>query len=641
VHTQADHGDDGRLRALVDAMSDAVITIGADGKILDCNDSACRLFGYTRDEMRELERNALVDPTDPRLEGARRQRELTGHVAATLWMRTRSGERFEGLCTSVRLSSATGERTWMTVVHDTSDRARAEAALRSLQDTNERLRALTDAAFEGVLMHRDGVIQSANRAAEQLAAVGPGELVGRPLFDFIAPSAQAMVRARMAANDDRPYESIARRASGAEYPIEVQVRTLPASQGSLRVVAFRDLSERRELEAQLRHGQKMEAVGQLAGGVAHDFNNLLCVMMAATDLAIRSVPTDHEARLHLEHVAHAVERASELTVQLLAFSRKQVLHPREVDMNDVVEGAASLVRRVLPADVELVVVRAAAEARVVADPGQLELLLINLAVNARDAMSKGGTLTIEVRNTRLDGAAVRARQDLSEGAHVAIVVTDTGEGMHADTMARVFEPFFTTKALGKGTGLGLSTSFGIVKQSGGDIWVESELGRGSRFQILLPAVVREAPAKASVEGASRPASSVSADGPVVVRERAGRVVLVVEDEPLLRRVAVQVLRRAGYAVHEAASPADAKDVARSLPALDLLLTDVVMPGGSGPELARVLVEERPSLRVLFVSGYPREHGVPDATAQFLAKPFTAADLLARIAACLSSPTSGA
>ncbi len=383
----------------------------------------------------------------------------------------------------------------------------------------------------------------------------------------------------------------------------------------------RDETERRRLEEQLRHSQKMEAIGRLAGGVAHDFNNLLTGIIGYAELALRRLPPADALAHDLEEIRKAGRRAADLTRQLLAFSRKQVLQPRVVDLGQLVADMEKLLRRVIGEDVDLRIPRPPILGRVRADPGQLEQVVMNLAVNARDAMPRGGTLTIAVGAAPADaGNAPKAGAPPSP--FVALAVTDTGSGMTDEVKAHLFEPFFTTKAVGKGTGLGLSTVYGIVEQSGGRIEVESASGRGTTFRILLPRVeAEESPAR---------------DRPTRGEPPRGReTILLVEDEDPLRTLAGRVLRESGYAVLEARDGEEALRIASGLPAPpDLVVTDVVMPRLGGPDLAGRLAALWPALRFLYMTGYVAEEtarrGLADPSRALLEKPFSPGALLARV-----------
>ncbi len=415
-----------------------------------------------------------------------------------------------------------------------------------------------------------------------------------------------------------------RRQDGTVIWVSVNVRPVRNAAGAVAHYewSFADITERRQLESQLRQAQKMEAVGQLAGGVAHDFNNLLTVIGGRCYLMLGKLGADDPLRREVELVRGAAERAARLTHQLLAFSRKQVLEPRVLDLNETVSGIEPLLRRLIGEHIEISVIQGPGLAHVKADAGQLEQVILNLAVNARDAMGRGGQLVLETANATLDAAAARRSPDLEPGAYVMLSVTDSGHGMDAATRAQIFEPFFTTKEVGKGTGLGLATVYGIVKQSGGLIEVESEPGHGASFKVYLPAV--QAPVEAA-EPAKAPGT----------RLRGSETELLVEDDPSLRTLAREILTVQGYTVIEAASPLEAIRIhERHADAIHLLLTDVVMPEMNGPQLAAQLQAGRPGMEVLFMSGYTGSalalEGGGEFGGAFLAKPFTPDGLSRRV-----------
>ncbi len=392
---------------------------------------------------------------------------------------------------------------------------------------------------------------------------------------------------------------------------------------------IRDVSERRALQEQLRQAQKMEAVGQLAGGVAHDFNNLLTAIIGNTELLLRTIEPEDRRRLDVLEISRAANRAATLTRQLLAFSRKQVLQPKIVDLNTVVAELTAMLRRIIGAHVHLRLQLEPALGRVLADPGQLEQVITNLAVNARDAMPSGGTLTIRTAN--VDSADVPPPSPESTpllGPLVELSVSDDGVGMDERTQARLFEPFFTTKELGRGTGLGLATVYGIVRQSGGHIRVSTRLHHGSTFTIYLP----------HAEGTPEPGTE---PGGWTDQPPGSETILVVEDEDAVRYLACRVLRGSGYRVLEAGDPAAALRLLRDEgQPIDLLLTDIVMPGMSGPALAERLVADRPDLKVLYITGYAEEaierQGALPAGGALLEKPFTAQQLAQRVRQALAS-----
>lgn len=388
----------------------------------------------------------------------------------------------------------------------------------------------------------------------------------------------------------------------------------------------------REREEQLFQSQKMEAVGRLAGGVAHDFNNLLTVILGSTDFLLSGLPREGDERREVEAVRQAAERAAGLTRQLLAFSRKQVMQPKVLDVNESVARMRGILERVLGEDIDLVWRLRPDLHPVKFDPGQIEQVVMNLAVNARDAMPRGGKLTIETSNVFLDEQYVEEHVDARPGPHVALAVSDTGAGMDLETRTRIFEPFYTTKRLGQGTGLGLSTVYGIVRQGGGNIWVYSEPGRGTTFKVYLPRTQDVPPAvpEEAVESVEEPGTGT---------------ILVVEDEAPLRALLVRVLTGGGYRVVDAPGAEAAITAFRELEgAVDLLLTDVVLPDMSGPDMAAELEEQKPGLRVLFMSGYTDDaivhHGVLDEGTAFIEKPFRPAQLLQKVREELARTAAG-
>ncbi len=434
---------------------------------------------------------------------------------------------------------------------------------------------------------------------------------------------------------DRQYDDVEatwKRKDGHLLTVQLSVRAVRNGTGHVEYYEtfVRDVTDQRRLQQQLLQSQKMEAVGRLAGGIAHDFNNLLTVITSYSDLLLEDLGTDDPKRSDVEQVRKAADGAAALTRQLLAFSRQQVVEPRVVSLNAVVESLQKILRRVLGEDVDLATTPGADLGAVRADVGQLEQVLMNLAVNARDAMPTGGKLTIETGNVEHDPAFARGQGAAAVRQFVMLAVTDTGVGMDEATKARIFEPFFTTKAPGKGTGLGLATVYGIVQQSGGFIWVYSEPGHGTTFKIYLPRV--DAPAEGAV---------VAAVGPVA---RGTETVLLAEDSAAVRAVARQVLERQGYTVLEAPDGELALQLAqRHSGPIHLLLTDVVMPGMSGRQLADRLALARPDMKVLYASGYTDDsvvrHGVLEEGTPYLQKPFTPESLARKVRDVLDSSKS--
>jgi PAS domain S-box-containing protein len=393
------------------------------------------------------------------------------------------------------------------------------------------------------------------------------------------------------------------------------------------VAVLRDVTTERELEAQLSQSQKMDAIGRLAGGVAHDFNNLLVVIQSYTELVRQDLPEEDAKRRDLDEVLAATRRAAALTKQLLAFSRSEPVQPTTVHLNDIVASIEKMLRRIIGEDVELCTVLAPTLGAIRADAGQLDQVILNLSVNARDAMPKGGQLTIETQNVTLDEEYVETLANAAPGDYVMLAVTDTGTGMDAEVQRRIFEPFFTTKEVGQGTGLGLATVYGIVQQSGAQIRVYSEVGRGTAFKIYFPRL-------------DFAESEVTPKPENVAEVRAFVTVLVVEDDAAVRQISVRILRERGFTVLEARRPSEARAVCAEHGAqVDLLLTDVIMPECTGPQLARELTQQHPKMRVLYMSGYPggaaARAGALEPGAAYLEKPFSPAALAEKIRVVLS------
>jgi two-component system cell cycle sensor histidine kinase/response regulator CckA len=400
------------------------------------------------------------------------------------------------------------------------------------------------------------------------------------------------------------------------------------------VIVNRDITERkqaeellRQKEEQLRQAGKMEAIGRLSGGIAHDFNNLLSVIIGYAEILSAGSSDSAKLRDNAEQIKKAGQRAASLTRQLLAFSRQQVLQPRVIDLNGVVTDMGKMLRRLIGEDIDLTMALDPAVQKVKADQSQIEQVIMNLVVNARDAMPDGGKLTITVTPHEVSDNEAQKMPYIQRGSYVQLSVDDTGTGMDASTQAHIFEPFFTTKEKGKGTGLGLATVYGIVKQSGGYIWVSSDLGKGATFKILLP------PAADAAQAASRRVQAIKS-------ETAASTLLLVEDEDSLREMVLDLLTSKGYRVLAASSGAQALETERGFAGdIHLLLTDVVLPGMSGPALAKHLTSSRPEIRVLYMSGYAEfqseGRGSLPAGALLLQKPFTRNVLLRQVAEALS------
>jgi len=519
---------------------------------------------------------------------------------------------------------------------------RVSVLYESLQRSEAQFRSLIENVSDFiVVIQADGSIRYASPSFEREAGEGTS-LVGKNLIDLTVDEDRTAVLNLIAAVQLRPMtEDETPAPMEAEFHIQQRdggVRNLEASATNLLqhpavngiVVNARDVTERRKLEEQLMRAQRMEAIGTLSGGVAHDFNNILTVILGHTEVLLQAMKSSPMSG-HLKSIEEASRRASALTRQLLAFSRKQVLQPTVFNLNTLIMDLDKMLRRMISEDIELETVADPKLGTVKADPGQIEQVVMNLVVNARDAIRGGGRITIETANLMLDEDYVREHAGARPGPYVVLAVSDTGEGIAPDVLPHIFEPFFTTKEVGRGTGLGLSTVYGIVKQSGGNVWVYSQPGRGSTFKIYLPRV--DEPALVVAEPA-QPAAESGAE-----------TVLLVEDEPALRDLIKIALSGHGFTVLDVGNPGDAITLCKKHTApLHLLLTDVIMPGMDGPALAKRVRIERPGIKVLYMSGYATNFimhdGEVDPGTNFLEKPFHPRALLHKVREVLDSGRQG-
>jgi PAS domain S-box-containing protein len=602
--------------------------------LLAVNDAAQRVYGYTRDELLGL---TLTDLRGVGERAAvRRVLDDAGEqeVHGAAWHYRKGGSRFRAEFRS-RIIDFAGRPARLTLITDITVRHEAEQ-MRSL--LSAIVRSSNDAIVSKTL---DGTITSWNGAAEQLFGYSTAEAMGQPISLLIPadllPEEELLIARIAAGNRVEHYDTVRKRKNGSLVHVSLSLAPILDASGQVIGVSktARDLTAQHEAaaallstEAQLRQAQKMEAVGRLAGGVAHDFNNVLSVVLGYSGLLLDDLKAGDPLRDDVEEIRLAAVRAAELTRQLLTFSRQQVVSPRVLDLNETLAAQDKMLQRLIGEDVDLVSLLGANLGRILADPSSIDQVILNLVVNARDAMPSGGKLTIETRNVELDDEYVREHLGARPGPYVMLAVSDTGCGMDQATQARIFEPFFTTKEEGKGTGLGLSTVFGIARQSGGTVWVYSEPGRGSTFKVYFPRI------EAEVNAARLSLAPATLQG--------HETILLVEDQAQVREVARDILERNGYRLLVAGSPGEALLLCEQHPGrIDLLLTDVVMPLLSGAELAKRAALLRPELKALFMSGYTDDsivrHGVLESEMAFLQKPFTPESLAVKVREVIDAP----
>jgi two-component system, cell cycle sensor histidine kinase and response regulator CckA len=611
------------LTALVEASPAAIVCCGYDGNVTMWNPAAEQTFGWNEAEV--LGRPMPVVPEHMRPAHA----ELRGAVlrGQSIWNQEvvalrKDGSTFDAIVSMAPLRDADGAlRGTMDIALDISRRKGAEAQLR-LQAA-----ALESAANSVVISDKSGHILWANPAFTALNGYSVDEAVGQTfsIFNSGKHSREFFEQMWKTILNGRVWhgEIVNRRKDGSLCTVDQTITPVRTETGETLhfVVIQQDVTETKALASQLNQAQKMESVGRLAGGVAHDFNNLLSVIIGYSDVLLGNLGLDARAHRQIEEVKKAGDRAAVLTRRLLAFSRQQVLEPKILNLNSIIVETEKMLRRLIGEDIEFQTKLAPDVGSVKVDPGQIEQILMNLAVNSRDAMPLGGKLTIETAEVELDAEVACLHIPCVPGRYVLMTVSDTGVGMDQDTKAHIFEPFFTTKDVGKGTGLGLATVYGIVKQSGGYVWVRSELGQGTAFEVYLPRV--DQPARQAPVGDLAPETFNGSE-----------VILVVEDEESVRALICSILSQNGFTVLEAANAASALKIAQQQQPIHLVLTDVVMPGMNGPEMAKRLQEIRPDLKVLFMSGYAggfgAAHGLLEDGAPLLQKPFTKNMLLRKL-----------
>jgi PAS domain S-box-containing protein len=626
------------LRGITEGTTDAVFVKDLGGHYLMINSAGARFLGHAVEEVIGRTDAELFVPEVGR-DIMKRDREVveSGRVQTYEEFGTAAGVTRLYSSTKGPFHDPSGHVVGLLgICRDITDRKRAEEEIRQ---SEQKLRMhIEETPLAVVEWDLDFRVAAWNPAAERIFGYSRAEAIGQHGRFIVPPDVQPAV--------DRVWEELLTNKKGGMRSrandnvtkdgrlISCEWYNTPLIDDAGRVLGVaslvQDVSERVGLEERLRQSQKMEAVGRLAGGVAHDFNNLLTVIIGYTQILADGVQAGSRLAESTAQIKSAADRAAGITRQLLAFSRKQVLTPRVINLNDIMLNLDSLLRRLIGEDVEVITMPAGDLGAVRADPGQIEQVLMNLALNARDAMPHGGKLTLETANVDLDQDYASEHQPIGAGHYVMLVVSDNGHGMTPEVLARVFEPFFTTKEVGKGTGLGLSTVYGIIKQSGGYIWVYSEPGRGTSFKIYFPRV-------------DQPAQELGSDRRQRGMQRGTETILLVEDDPQLRQLSSSVLAHCGYKVLVAGGPEEGLTVAESNHRdIRLLITDVIMPTMNGRQLAEKILQISPKTRVLYISGYTNNaiahYGVLDEGLWFLPKPFTLSALIAKVREVLDTPT---
>jgi hypothetical protein len=629
---------------LLEAIPDAIVAVDASGTILQVNWQTEQLFGYDRSQLIGQKIEILV-PARQRLQH-RMHRDTFAQAPKVRRMgaglelhgRRRDGSEFP---VEISLSPVSVKRgvLILSAIRDISDRKRIESDLRRAHEELEkrtaeqlgeyraRLASIVDSSEDAILSKDlNGIITSWNRGAEHIYGYTAGEAIGKPISMLTPkdrPDEVPAILAKIRRGESvEHYQTVRVTKSGQHLDMFLSVSPLRDASGEISgaSVIARDVTAQKKTEGHLRQAQKMEAVGRLAGGVAHDFNNILGIIVSCIELLRSRIDPKAEPAQYINHIRQAADRGASLTRQLLAFSRKSVVQFQVLDLNDRLKDVSKLLRPLMGDDVEILIPPKSSSAIIEADPGQLDQIVVNLAVNARDAMPHGGKFILETNTVDLDETFSGEHRPMVPGQYVLLAVSDTGSGMDEATQARIFEPFFTTKEPGKGTGLGLATVYGIVQQSGGHIWVYSEMGKGTTFKIYFPSAGH----KIGIE--TKTGTEAAFPRPE------GITILLVEDDETMRSLTRQLLVEQGYHVVEAADGTSALETLASHSGrIHLLLTDVVMRGMSGPGLATRVSLSHPGVKVVYMSGYTgeliAEREILKSGIALLEKPFTRSDLL--------------
>ncbi|MGB9235326.1 MAG: PAS domain S-box protein [Terriglobales bacterium] len=623
-------GSISRQQILLDQNAAGFYRTAPDGRVLACNDTLARMLGWTsKDELIGCMAQQFYfspEQRDQFLNDLQREGNL---VNSELHLRRKDGNSIWVLENVVGTRDEQGNLTLIegTMV-DITVHKRAEDAVR---DSQERLLGIITSAMDAIItVDEKQRIVVFNKAAEEIFRCTAAEVIGQPIDRFIPKSLREIHRDHInnfgqsgvsSRSMYSPRTLIAVRSNGEEFPIETSLSQVTTATERLYTVILRDISARKRTEDQLRQSQKMEAIGHLAGGIAHEFNNYLAIIMGYTELLEREIIGNDPLRTSLSEIKGASQKVASLTRQLLAFSRKQVIEPQEVDLDSVVWETHKLLRRLIPVTIDLIPKLQGNLGKVKADPAQIQQILINLVLNARDSMPEGGQVVIETAEVELDEEYASRQLEVQPGQYVMLSVADTGVGMDKETLAHIFEPFYTTKEEGKGTGLGLSTTYGIVKQSSGHVTVASVPGRGSTFRIYLPKLL----------GSSNP---IPNHVPTLERPRR-QTVLIVEDDGALRKLMVKVLEEAAFHVVEAKDGEQAMEICkRWAEPIDIVVSDLAMPKLTGLQLREIVARQHPTVKFLLISGYAEDvvedPAILHADTNFLEKPFLPAELILKV-----------